>query len=93
MVQVMMRIEEDVVDCKWRVNDGANDMNVDEWSAFQTVLASSWWKDPGSSQAKSAPVIPCTPKGVPLLKPFFRLAGLLTLSCGKPWTDVDLHAV
>ena len=31
MVQVMQQIQEDVVDCKWRVNDGASDMNEDEW--------------------------------------------------------------
>ena len=30
-VQVMQRIQEDVVDCKRRVNDGASDMNEDEW--------------------------------------------------------------
>ena len=27
----MQRIQEDVVDCKRRVNDGANDMKEDEW--------------------------------------------------------------
>ena len=31
VVQVMQRIQEDVVDCKRRVNDGANGMNEDEW--------------------------------------------------------------
>ena len=30
VVQVMQRIQEDVVDCKRRVNDGANGMNEDE---------------------------------------------------------------
>ena len=31
MVQVMMRIQEDVVNCKRRVNDGVNYMNEDKW--------------------------------------------------------------
>ena len=31
VVQVMQHIQEDVVDCKRRVNDGASDMNEDEW--------------------------------------------------------------
>ena len=31
VVQVMQRIQEDVVDCKRRVNDGASDVNEDEW--------------------------------------------------------------
>ena len=31
VVQVMQRIQEDVVDCKRRVNDGASDTNEDEW--------------------------------------------------------------
>ena len=31
VMQVMQRIQEDVVDCKRRVNDGASDMNEDEW--------------------------------------------------------------
>ena len=30
-MKVMQRIQEDVVDCKRRVNDGASDMNEDEW--------------------------------------------------------------
>ena len=30
-MQVMTRIHENVVDCKRRVNEGANGMNVDEW--------------------------------------------------------------
>ena len=30
MVQVMQRIQDDVVNCKRRVNDGASDMNDDE---------------------------------------------------------------
>ena len=39
--------------------------------AYLPTGASSWWKDPGGSQAKSAPVIPCTPKGVPYSSRFF----------------------
>ena len=31
VVQVMQRIQKDVVDCKRLVNDGANGMNEDEW--------------------------------------------------------------
>ena len=31
VVQVMQRIQEDVVECKRRVNDGASDMNEDVW--------------------------------------------------------------
>ena len=37
VVQVMQQIQEDVVDCKRRVNDGANDMNEDEWPCVRLL--------------------------------------------------------
>ena len=37
VVQVMQRIQEDVVDCKRRMNDEANDMNEDEWPSARLL--------------------------------------------------------
>ena len=44
VVQVMARIQENVVDCKRRMNEGVNSLNEDEWPCERLQL---WWARKG----------------------------------------------